>query len=177
MQPSVEAHVRALRECALGLVVKVHRIVEVRRWGEFSEQKLANTLASRARTEWCKWGRKWTTEPNPPFFFEACQRAMRFAFEEAAKSPKVDCVQAAGLRRTFEPMTIGRNFFRAQLWVELDRMLREGVDRIDEELLGWMSKTKPAPCWPRSASRSEHAADQRRASTGEQRSGWSPTRC
>lgn len=177
MQPEVEAQSRALRDECLVIVARVRKVVEVRRWGEFSEEKLANTLAARARTEYLRWGRKWTIEPNPPFFFEACQRAILFAFDDAAKSPKVDCVQAAALRRTYEPMTIGRNFFRARLWVELDAMLREGVDRIDEELLGWMSTTKPATCWSRSGARSGIAAAPRRASTGEQRSGWSLTPC
>lgn len=158
MEPEVEAQSRALRDECLVIVARVRKVVEVRRWGEFSEQKLANTLAARARTEYLRWGRRWTIEPNPPFFFEACQRAILFAFDDAARSPKVDCVQVAGLRRTFEPMHIGRNFFRAQLWLELDRMIVEGLDRIDQELLGWMSKTK-VPSTPFACSTTSSASE------------------
>lgn len=177
MEPEVEYQARRFRDYAFGMLLAIQPQVEHRRWGEFSENKLANTLARRGAQEWSRWGKARKDEQDVTTFFAACARAVRIAYWSAAQSPRVDCVQVAGLRRTFESMHIGRNFFRAQLWVELDRMIVEGVDRIDEELLGWMSTTKPATCWPRSDARSGIAVAPRRASTGEQRSAWSLKPC
>ena len=158
MEPEVEYQVRRLRDFSFGLLLAVHPTVEQQRWGEFSERKLANTLARRGSDEWARWGRARKDEQDVATFFAACARAIRSAYWSAALSPKVDCVQVAGLRRTYEPMHIGRNFFRAELWTQLDRMIVEGLDKIDQELLGWMSKTK-VPFTPSTCSETTSASE------------------